>query len=173
MIAILDLDDSILDLETPLRGAFPLIRNLKGKQRYDIRPKILSAIHEHNLLRNLKPFKEAVTLLKTLRENNVQIVFITARAWHPNSEQITRQNLHDNDLYYDDLIICDLTESKGDFLNKNDRYILSIEDNPYNHMNLKESGVENPYCRLTPAFDYDQIPIEELIRCHSEIKVTS
>lgn len=173
MIAVIDLDDTILDLETPLREAFPLVKSIKGEDRYHNRSKILQVIYENKLLQNLKPFQEAITLLKVLRRNNVQIVFITARAWHPEAEKITRTNLHENDLYYDELIVCDLNKKKGDYLNKNDRYILSIEDNPYNHMNLKESGVENPYCRVTPAFDYDQIPIEELIRCHSEIKVTS
>lgn len=173
MIAILDLDDTILDLETPLREAFPFVKNIKGKDRYHERSKILEVIYENKLLQNLKPFQEAVNLLDKLRRNNIEVVFITARAWHPQAETVTKTNLRENGLYYDELIICDLEKLKGDYLNKNDRYILSIEDNPYNHMNLKESGVENPYCRVTPAFDYDQIPIEELIRCHSEIKLTS
>lgn len=173
MIAIIDLDDTILDLETPLREAFPPIKDIKGELRYKNRLTILDVIRENRLLQKLKPFDEAVKLLNMLKRNNIQIVFITARAWHPNAETVTRDNLHENNLYYDELIICDLHQKKGDFLNKNDRYILSIEDNPYNHMNLKESGVENPYCRITPAFNYKHIALEELIRCHSEIKITA
>lgn len=171
MIAVLDLDDTILDLETPLTEVFPVITHWKDSERYKNRSKILNSIFDNDLLINLKAFSKALDFINDLRNNNIQIVLITARAWHPNAEEITRTNLEKNNIIFDDLIICELNKNKGEFLNKNDRYILSIEDNPYNHMNLKFSGVERPYCRITEAFSYNNIPAEELIRCHSEIKI--
>lgn len=171
MIAILDLDDSLLDLETPLFEAFPAISNIKGEHRYHSRSNILDIIIKHKLLEKLKPFNQTINFINRLKENNIEIVLVTARGWYPNAYNITKNNLSSHNIYFDELIICDLNENKGKFLNKNDRYILSLEDNPYNHMNFKESGVENPYCKIAPAFDYSKIAQEELIRCHSEINI--
>lgn len=171
MIAVLDLDDSILDLETPLSEVFPSIKTMTIEERYLNRPKILKAIFEYDLFERAKPLPKAIEFLNALRQNDIQIVFITARSWHPNAYNISLNNLRSSEIYFDELIICGLREDKGDFLNKNDRYILSLEDKPHNHINLKERGVEKPYCRVTPAFDYKKIPEEELIRCHSEISI--
>lgn len=96
---------------------------------------------------------------------------ITARGWYKNAEEVTKRNLLDYDIPFDELIICGLEEDKGKFLSGADRYILSLEDNPGNHLIFKTKGVENPYCIYRKPFDHTNVQTEELIRCHSEIKI--
>lgn len=168
-VAVLDLDDTLLDLETELKGCLDM-ESMSPPKRLENRSIILDTIKRHKLIETVKPFPTAIALLDGLKKNNIKIKIITARSWYNNARLITEKNLKENGVYYDDLIICGLNEDKSKYLNGSDRYVLSLEDNPYNHTLFEESlKVINPYCIVGPSFSYEET--KNLIKCHSEIKI--
>lgn len=171
MIAIFDLDDTLLNLEEPLIKALPSLKNMKHDVRKQNKIAILDAIRKQRILEKLKPLPSSLNLIQTCKAAEIEIHIITARGWHPFGEEITRQNLCDNGIEYDNLIICDLEDQKTDFLRNDKKYVISVEDNPYNHLAFKKYGVQQPYCKVAPAFDYRDIHHNELIRCNSEINI--
>lgn len=166
--AVFDLDDTLLDLETELRG-FLDVDNMVPNDRVD-NTHILDTIAQQNLLATVRAFPKAVKLVNELRHNNIKIKLITARGWYGKAKSVTEKNLEDNEIEYDELVICNLGENKVNYLNTSNRYLLSLEDNPYNHVLIEKSlQVVNPFCIMRPAFDYNNV--NNLIKCHSEIRV--
>jgi len=66
MIAILDLDDTILDLETPHEEAFPTIEHYNSVDRFVNREEVLEAIQGNNLLENLTPLSRSAKAYRTI-----------------------------------------------------------------------------------------------------------
>jgi len=164
--AIIDLDDTILDLEAKLREHIPEFGNKSPEWRNSNKNTILDAISTHEIATHLttKPF--SVPLLYSLKEQDIHIKIITARKWITHARDITIQSLKDNNIPYDELIICDLYENKTNYINSSYNYVLSLEDNPHNHMQFMKY-VNKSYCIKSPAFHYDDIP--NVVECLSEI----
>lgn len=166
--AVLDLDDTILDLESELLKVYPELESMTPTQRLANRNTLLKKIEDHDILSNLKKYNTVDNLIEFLNFNDIKIKIISARAWLPNSWEVTKHNLEKNNIPYDELIICHLHENKSTYLKDENNYKLSIEDNPYNHQDFVKSGqIEAPYCIIRPAYDYDGI--SNMIECLSQI----
>lgn len=166
--ALIDLDDTIFDLETKLTEAIPELRHNPPSWRPENKEMILNTIQERKILLSIEPRKHAVDLLNRIIERDIKIKFVTARAWLKHSHQITIDSLKRHGIPYDELIICDLDEDKTQFMNPDNDYVLSVEDNPDNHLVLMKK-IPNAYCIKSPGFNYDNIP--NVVNCLSEIRV--
>ncbi len=140
---IADLDDTLLNLKVPLMQALNLKTNknihwkdwdghnlekLYGISRTDF----IDMMIESKVIERALPIPGVRESLQKIKDKGYEIHIITARGWHPNGMEITKQWLDENNYVYDTINIVKLGASKSDVMDtiKNARYI--VDDNEDN-----------------------------------------
>jgi len=152
-IALVDLDDSLVELKTPLMHA---LNEWSGKSIhwdqwhcYDLgkiynisHADVRNCIQNNKLLHNVELKHDAMQFLNLLKSKNYLIHIVSARAWHDNAYKITLEWLNSRNVPYDALTITNHDVAKIDvvrnFYNKVD---LAIDDCFHHIKDYKESGI--------------------------------
>jgi 5'(3')-deoxyribonucleotidase len=125
---VFDLDDVLANLRDPM---MTMLRQRTGKnihwnqwQSYELGPlyetsseKIMEWVLEDEVLEaaTLEPY--AKIAVEAARENGFGIAVVTARAWHPRGQGLTREWLEQHDLNVDELHLVPLFGDKAAILN--------------------------------------------------------
>lgn len=140
-IAIIDIDDTMADLRTPMCNSLNIVCEEKYhweqwtgdntvENLYGITTnKLLSTIEDDGLLEHLQPHPEVAEFMHLLHKLDYYVVFLTARAWHPRGVQVTEQWLKANNIEYDKLIVCPLEANKAEIVREHfDEVDFAVDD---------------------------------------------
>lgn len=123
-----DLDDVLANLRDPM---MTMLRQRTGKnihwnqwQSYELGPlygtsseKIMEWVLEDQVLENATLEPHARQAVEAARENGFRVAVVTARAWHPRGEGLTRDWLEQHGLNVDELHLVPLFGDKAVILN--------------------------------------------------------
>ena len=140
-IAIIDIDDTLADLRSPMCNSLNAICEEKYhwgqwtgdntvEKLYGISTdELLGAIKDDLLLENLEPHPEVKEFMHLLHKLDYYVVFLTARGWHPNGNVVTEEWLKKHNIEYDRLIVCALEDNKADIVAANfDSVDFAVDD---------------------------------------------
>ena len=152
-IALLDIDDTVANLRDSLMHA---LNGYTGKdihwndwdcydlgKIYDIAmPEVADCIQGNKLLENVELMDGSLEFIHLLKSKNYIVHFVTARAWHENGYNVTKEWLQSRNVPYDALNVTSHAVAKIDavkyYYNKVD---LAIDD-CYSHIeDYKKSGI--------------------------------
>jgi len=152
-LAVLDLDDTLGDLKTPMMHCLnshhgkkfhwgfwsDYVNNEYSMDFEDFKP----LFYEHMLMERMDVHHHAKELSEFLKHNGYTVIVITARGWRDDARDISEQWLNNNQIQFDDLIITNMDEDKStkitgkvdiivddnvknckDFIKKSDRILL-------------------------------------------------
>lgn len=151
-VAALDIDDSLADLRNPLMHA---LNQYTGKDIhwndwdvYDLAkiygmtiPDFRACLIESDALRKAKPMEDSINFCQHLIDNNYIVLMVTARGWHPQAVELTKQWLEEYKIPYHDLYVTKLNQSKYKAIEKYGVIDLAVDDAFENIKNYKESGM--------------------------------
>ena len=151
-VAVLDIDDSLADLRNPLMYA---LNEYTGKDIhwedwdvYDLSyiygmtvADFRACLIESDVLRKAKPMADSIKFCEHLNDNNYLVLMVTARGWHPQAEELTKQWLEEFNVPYHDLYITKHNESKYKAIEKYGVVDLAVDDSIKNIIDYKESGM--------------------------------
>jgi len=171
-IAALDIDDSLANLRDPLMHT---LNEYTGKNIHweewdaynlaEIYGMTISDFYacllESDILRNVKPLEDTINFCQYLIDNNYLVLMVTARGWHPQGTEITKQWLHDYKIPYHDLYVTKFGDSKYKAIEKYGVIDLAVDD-AFKHIeDYKQSGkVRHPVLFHHPwnkNHEYDKI----------------
>jgi 5'(3')-deoxyribonucleotidase len=153
---VLDLDDSIANLRDPMNLAlnnytnknihwndwhqFNIVElyNLNIQQFYE-------CIIENKLLENLIPHSETKELLTDFKKAGYTVKIITARQYHPNAYEITKNWFTKYEIPHDHIVISE-HGNKSNFITKEENVILVIDDSIENVAEFLKSGKAQMAC---------------------------
>lgn len=126
-VALIDIDDTVADFLNPLMCN---LNELTGKnihwkewshlnlsEIYDISiGEFYECLSNGDILDTLPVTNGAYTLISTLKKLDYEINFVTARAWHPNGYEVTKNWLERNGLHFDKITITKFKVPKIDYV---------------------------------------------------------
>jgi hypothetical protein len=74
------------------------------------------------------PHPEAVEFMHRLDEAGLEIVILTARAWHPRAHAITSGWLNMHGLIHHRVEVCGIFDNKADYIRHMDNVLMTIDD---------------------------------------------
>jgi uncharacterized HAD superfamily protein len=152
-IAIIDLDDSIVDFSGHCINTLNTVfgKNLKVNQvtqciakSYEIHEnQFLQSLVEHQILENAKPLTGAYELLNHLKDKDYAVKIVTARGWHPKGKSLTEDWLKSHNIPYDFLSVVEIKNgAKINLLQSDIRDIkFCLEDNVSHIKDFLENGI--------------------------------
>lgn len=148
---VLDLDDVIANLRESLyrvlRRATGIDRHWRDWQHYDLcqhfaiaKPALEQILIRDQALEDCRPEPGAAAATAALAALGFELVIITARAWHPRAEALTRDWLAAHAVHYHRLAVVPLGGDKLTALP--DRPVaLAVDDHPHNIRNYQRAGI--------------------------------
>ena len=151
-VAAIDIDDTLANLRDPLMRA---LNEYTGKDIhwedwdvYDLShiygmtvADFKACLIESDVLREAKPMVDSINFCQHLIDNNYLVLMVTARGWHPQAEELTKQWLEEFNVPYHDLYITKHNESKYKAIEKYGVIDLAVDDSIKNITDYKESGM--------------------------------
>ena len=124
-IAIVDIDDTLADMRSMICSALNehCDKDLHWSKWNTFRVEELYGISYHdffNLLKKdsiiekMRPHDESAEFMRNLKHAGYHITLLTARAWHPESRQVTTRWLGEHGIVYDSLTICNVEDNKSE-----------------------------------------------------------
>lgn len=138
-VCLIDLDDTLGDLKTPMMEAlnretgknvhWSKWRNFNVPEIYDIsEQKFLNICIDYNVLEQVIIHDTSYDFLKNLQMLNYHTVLVTARNWHPRGVSITENWVADHNLCIDDIIVVDVDQSKVSAIGHLKNIVFTIDD---------------------------------------------
>lgn len=144
--AVIDLDDTLLDMRTTLMGVlnehtgldlhWKNWQSLTAEEVYGVSQKdFFKVTTEKKVIERMQPHPEAQRFLFNLKFRGLKVVLLTARSWHPNGAAVTKKFLRDQQLPYDELIVCDVESHKYEYITEQMGPVLFTVDDSVRHSN--------------------------------------
>lgn len=138
-VCLIDLDDTLVDLKTPLMLALNrrTNKNLHWNSwdtfdltaTYNItNAEFLNICIEENVLNDAVIHDSSKKFLDDLNFLGYHTVLITARGWHPRGKNITEEWVSNHNLSINELIVVGMEQSKTDMISKFNNIVFSIDD---------------------------------------------
>lgn len=151
-VAALDIDDTLVNLRDPLMQS---LNEYTGKDihwndwdAYNLAEiygmtivDFYACLMESDVLRKAKPLENTVEFCQYLIDNNYLVLMVTARGWHPQGAEITRQLLEENKIPYHDLYLTKYNESKYKAIERYGAIDLAVDDSFKHIEDYKHSGM--------------------------------
>lgn len=152
MTVVLDLDDVLANLRQSLYEALHRVsgvdRHWSDWTHYDLRRHFPPVAHEldrvlieQRALESCAPEPGAAELTRTLRARGVAVAIVTARGWHPQARELTRQWLHDHGIAFDRLDVVALGGNKVEITSRMEQVALAVDDHPAHVDRYRQSGL--------------------------------
>lgn len=127
-IAVIDIDDTLADMRSVLQNELQLHtgKNIHWEQWTDHSAEHLYGIDKHQffdilrdskILERMTPHAESINFIQSIKRTH-KVAFLTARAWHSRGLKVTKQWLKQHSFVYDELILCNVTDSKSKIINE-------------------------------------------------------
>lgn len=126
---VFDIDDTIADLKNPMCQALNKYTgktihwndwnkfNITDQDLYNISySELCDVLINGNILQNIIPLKETREVLTEIKSRGYNLVYITARGYHPNAYNVTKQWFADWNLPCDSLYICEKGKTKPEYV---------------------------------------------------------
>lgn len=139
-IAILDVDDTVADMRSTLNETLNKIHgknlhwsewntfNLETVYGIDSE-QFLETLRKENVIERMVAHPESAAFANELKKKGYKIHMLTARKWHPRGMEVTRKWLVDNNIKFDDITVCDITDCKSSILSQAyDKIHLTVDD---------------------------------------------
>lgn len=178
-VAVLDLDDTLIDLIQSMTYAFN--KEIIGKshwtefhdlvEEYDIHHEEFKRIAlKHEVAAMAQPYLFAKSFLYDLKNLGYYIAIVTARGgFMENPYEFTADYLKKHNMIYDELIVTQFGENKVDSLGQFDTIDLAVDDNIGNCIDFIKSG-KIQYIFL-PALPWNKKHPDGMIRIHNLYQV--
>ncbi|MFA5670180.1 MAG: hypothetical protein WC967_13140 [Balneolaceae bacterium] len=141
-IAVLDIDDVSFNLRDGMLAALNKHTgknmthddwhdyNLHGRYGITLQD-FFDILHKENVVENSTPEPCINVFTKTLKHNGYKVDFLSARGWHKDALNVTRNAFDEHKVYYDTIHLVDISESKKEFIQRTYGKIdLIVEDSP-------------------------------------------
>lgn len=149
---VLDLDDVLANLREALyrvlSRATGIDRHWRDWPHYDLcrhydidKPTLEMLLIRERTLEGCQPEPGAATVTRALAALGFELAIITARAWHPRAEQLTRDWLAAHGIHYHRLGVVALGGDKLRALPPNERIVLAVDDHPHNIDRYQRAGI--------------------------------
>lgn len=160
-LVLFDLDDTLLDFKhnamNSINDEFGKDIHWNGWDTYNLldiygltEKELVHAWTKHEVLENAYPLVHAHTVLNLCHFLDYDIHLVSARAWHPDGEAITRECLEQYEMPYDELIITMPGTSKVDSLGDN-VYEFAVDDHFDNCLDFSDSDqIKKTYMMHAP-----------------------
>lgn len=161
-VAILDLDDTLLDFKTVMMKAIHAETGIdihwSQWHSYDLLdlygisfPELQNILITNECIQNAEPFPLASHILNKLTDMGFHICLVSARGWSPNGRELTKSWLEQYDFKYDELIITKVGNNKVDSVDHHKEIELVIDDHMGNCIDFYTSGkVKNTFMMTMP-----------------------
>lgn len=124
---VIDIDDTLGDMRNPMSDMLNRYSNknlhwnswneFRTEHLYGIGyDEFLVLLRDNNIIENMKPHDESVQFMHTLADMDYRTVLLSARNWHDNAADITKDWLELHNIPYDELIICNIGDNKSDII---------------------------------------------------------
>lgn len=157
-VAIIDIDDTVGDMRTLMCDA---LNHFTGKDihwtewsRFRVEDfykisfnEFFDVLTEYKVIENMLPHVNSTLLVDRLKDAGYHICFLTARSWHPNGRDITKEWLNVHGFHVDELMLCNVGESKSDILNSKFANIEFAVDDSVSHCReyVRNSRIKNVF----------------------------
>lgn len=159
--AILDLDDTLGDMRSAICSEFnkkynksfhwKVWQSFGAESIYGIsREEFFETLIQRHVIERMKPHPESAEFVNKLSRNGYTVSILTARKWHPDADNITREWLDKNNIFVDEVVICDTLDSKQDIVSSNYELVDFTVDDSILHCN-GYAGCKN----VSKVFIYD------------------
>lgn len=86
------------------------VYNITNEQFFDI-------LKSEKIIERMRSHDESLQFTNTLKKLGYKVVLLTARAWHPDSKNVTTNWATNSKIEFDDLVICNVTDCKSEIIN--------------------------------------------------------
>lgn len=159
--AILDLDDTMASMREPLHH---ILNEESGKDLHwsqwdSVMADVLYGVSgerffelalQHRLIEKMEPHKETRQFMEHLSDIGVETTILTARGWHPRGLTVTEGWLRYWDIPYSRVKICELADTKADYIQDMDKVLFTVDDSS-RHCNGYARSANRPH----HVFAYD------------------
>lgn len=148
---VLDLDDVLANLRESLYRVLAantgIDRHWRDWPHYDLcqhfaiaKPELEALLIREQTLEVCVPEPDAAAATAALAALGFELTIITARAWHPRAEALTRNWLDAHGISYHDLRVVALGGNKLDALPEGE-VVLAVDDHPGNIRRYQQAGI--------------------------------
>lgn len=169
---VLDLDDVLANLRESLYRVLAantgIDRHWRDWPHYDLcqhfaieKPELEALLVREQALEACEPEPDAAAATAALAAFGFELTIITARAWHPCAEVLTRDWLARHDIRYHDLRVVALGGNKLDALPEGE-VLLAVDDHPSNIRRYQQAGIPSLMMHMPWNVDHAAERIHDL-----------
>ncbi len=169
---VLDLDDVLANLRESLYRVLAantgIDRHWRDWPHYDLcqhfaiaKPELEALLVRERALENCQPEPGAAEATLVLAESGFELTIITARAWHPRADMLTRDWLDAHGIRYHDLRVVALGGNKLEALPEGE-VVLAVDDHPSNIRRYQAAGIPSLMMDMPWNADHEAERIHDL-----------
>lgn len=159
---IFDVDDVVVSYRESLYQSFKALgkdihwskwETYKHVKIYDLKDynEFLNHMIEHKVVENSLIEEGVSKLIHQLKEDGYSIGFLTARSWHPQAYEITKNFVKKHQLPIDKVIIANFQGKKTDYLQEFEGEIVGFLDDSLTHVeDFIHANIPNAYVMDRP-----------------------
>lgn len=128
-IAIVDVDDTLANMRASMCEALNKHCNtsihwskwntFNVEHMYGINyDEFFHVLKKYKVIERLQPHEESSEFTAKLRDRGYKVTLLTARKWHDYGEAVTRRWAKDNEIYYDDVVVCSVEDCKSEIISE-------------------------------------------------------
>lgn len=169
---VLDLDDVLANLRESLYRVLAantgIDRHWRDWPHYDLcqhfgieKPELEALLIREQALEACEPEPDAAAATAALAAFGFELTIITARAWHPSADTLTRDWLERHEIRYHDLRVVALGGNKLDALPEGE-VLLAVDDHPSNIRRYQQAGIPSLMMHMPWNVDHAAERIHDL-----------
>ncbi len=126
-IAIVDIDDTLADMRSMIcevlnehcdkdlhwsRWNTFRVEEMYGISYHDF----FDLLKRNSIIERMRPHDESAEFMRNLKHAGFHVTLLTARAWHPESREVTARWLDEHGIVYDNLVVCGVEHDKSEIV---------------------------------------------------------
>lgn len=140
-------------------------------KKYGITTKeFLQCIIDNDLLIQMKPFPKTIPVLTNLKKKNYNLVAVTARSYHPNALQITKDWFNKYNIPIDAIHVSEHGISKVEYVRQYENIVAAVDDKFENCEDFENSGIVNNTLIYNMPWNIERTSTMKRIDCLSELE---